>query len=151
MAPLLAFGPSLKVAPAPNMDRHHVTSHGAHSACRHHHHHHQGSKEGKVPNFLQFEGALAPYMDHHRVTSHVADGACLYHHHHHQRLWNTFWNKRGQSSRLLLVPHCTALFYFLGEIYSSVFIVPSLHVLLSFCAPRSQIPSDTSTVGGAIA
>ena len=33
MAPLLAFGPSLKVAaPAPNMDHHHVTSHGAHGA-----------------------------------------------------------------------------------------------------------------------
>ena len=38
-----------------------------------------------------------------------------------------------------------------GEIYSSVLIVPSLHVQLSFCAPRFQIPSDTSIVGGAIA
>ena len=53
MAPLLAFGPSLKVAgPAPNMDHHHVTSHGAHGACRHHLHHHQGSKEGKVARFF---------------------------------------------------------------------------------------------------
>ena len=50
-APLLAFGPSLKVAPAPNMDHHHVTSHGAHGACRNHQHHHLGNKEGKEAHF----------------------------------------------------------------------------------------------------
>ena len=40
MAPLLAFGPSLKVAGlAPNMDHHRVTSYGAHGACLYRHHH----------------------------------------------------------------------------------------------------------------
>ena len=54
MAPLLAFGPSLKVAPAPNMDHHRVTSYGAHGACLYRHHHIKVFEQILEPNLLAY-------------------------------------------------------------------------------------------------